>query len=243
MSRVLLPVAAIAVLIGVVVAAILTVAGVPLVIAVLVGLVVGAAFFWLVPRRADQLIVRGLPVADLTEARAPRVYNVIDGLCDTYGYRRPTVTLIDSDAMNAVAYGRQLEQPVLALSRGLIDGLDRMQLEGVLARELALLNDDSRVPLTAAVAMSPFVPSSMVRRAISTLAGEEAAVRRDMQAAQLTRYPPGLAAALQSISERGARIEGANGAARHLWLVDPLDAGGTTDGWALEARVDALREL
>lgn len=235
-------VAPIGVAVAAVLAAALALAGLPLSVALALAIIAGAVIVWLLPRRADGLVLRALPTAPLDEARAPRMHNVLSGLCDTYGYRRPEVVLIDDPAINAVAFGRKPDRAVLAVTRGLVDGLDRMQLEGVLARELAAINAPTRPAATAAVAARPFVPESYVRARLARMVDRADPVRFDFDGVKLTRYPPGLADALEHIATHGSAIRNANPAARHLWLVDPIP-GASGGDWDVNTRVDALREL
>jgi hypothetical protein len=57
----------------------------------------------------------------------------------------------------------------------------------------------------------------------------------DVAAVSLTRYPPGLLAALEKMNGVDTQVRGASPAIGHLWLVPP--------GTRLEERIDALREL
>jgi hypothetical protein len=237
--RMLLPVAAV---VAIPVAIVLVVVGLFWPVAIVVGVLAGAVAALLVLRRADAAVLKGLPSRAVDEDDEPRLHNILDGLCDSHGFQKPVVVVIDDDGANACVFGRDVEHGTLAITRGLVATLDRMQLEGVLARELAVLDDHRRPAATVAVALRSVLPRSAGERLVRDVVGAERAVRDDLEAVRLTRYPPGLASALAAIGG-SATVRAANPAGAHLWMVDPVGAGDETDGWALDARVDALREL
>ena len=234
------------VLIALLVFAVTVAVGVPLVVAAVAAVVLGVTIVVLLFHQADALVLKGLRVQNADIRTQPRVLNVLDGLCDSHGFRKPVVMIVDDPARNACGYGRRAHHPTMALTSGLVESLDRLQLEGVLARELTALSAKSRPAATAVVSLRRFLPSRMGDAVVQRVQGDERAIRDDFESVRYTRYPPGLAAALATIDAGPSAVAGANRAARHLWIVDPTDESSSDereDSWPVTLRVDALREL
>jgi heat shock protein HtpX len=219
--------------------------GVPLVVAAVAGVVLGVTIVVLLFHQADALVLKGLRVHNADTQTQPRVLNVLDGLCDSHGFRKPVVVIVDDPARNACGFGRRSHHGTLALTSGLLESLDRLQLEGVLARELTSLSAKARPAATTAVSLRRFLPRRMGDAVVQRVQGEERSVRDDFEAVRYTRYPPGLAAALATIDAGSPAVAGVNLAARHLWIVDPAESSDdrAADPWPVTLRVDALREL
>ena len=234
------------VLVALVVFLVTALVSVPIVFAAVVGVVIGVSLVLLLFHQADALVLKGLRVQKADVRTQPRVLNVLDGLCDSHGFRKPAVVIVDDPARNACGFGRHAHHGTMALTSGLVDGLDRLQLEGVLARELTALAAKSRPAATTVVSLRRFLPRRMGDNLVRRVQGDERAVRDDFEAVRYTRYPPGLAAALATIDGGTSVVAGANRAARHLWLVDPIDVSSDQDAstdWPVNMRVAALREL
>jgi len=110
--------------------------GVPAIVAAIAGVVLGVTIVVLLFHQSDALVLKGLRVQNADARTQPRVLNVLDGLCDSHGFRKPTVVIVDDPARNACGFGRRAHHSTLALTSGLVDNVDRLQLEGVLARVL-----------------------------------------------------------------------------------------------------------
>jgi len=77
----------------------------------------------------------------LTLENNRELYNVVENVAITAGLPTPKIYLIPDDSANAFATGREPRKASLALTRGLINLLDRQELEGVIAHELAHIGD------------------------------------------------------------------------------------------------------
>jgi Zn-dependent protease with chaperone function len=239
-TRLLAPVG---VVVAVIVFAILAAVSVTFVVALIVGVVLGAAVVALLWSRADSMVLGSLRVERCDEDTQPRVHNVLNGLCDSHGFRKPQVLIVDDTARNAVAYGRHAKQPVLALTSGLVNDFDLLQLEALLARELATLDDSSRPAATVAVPLRRWLPRAWGEAITARVQGRERAIRDDFEAVRYTRYPPGLASALAAMAG-GTAVRGAPRAGMHLWVADPTANDEATNAdWKINQRVEALREL
>ncbi len=86
---------------------------------------------------------RARPIA---KKDAPELYRVVENLAITAGIPMPKVFIIDDPAPNAFATGRDPEHASVAVTAGLLEMMDRTELEGVIAHELSHVgNYDIRV--------------------------------------------------------------------------------------------------
>jgi heat shock protein HtpX len=120
-------------------------------IALLFAGVIAAASAWFSWFKSDAValrVSRARP-ADLTEFR--RLHNLVEGLCIASGLPKPRVYVIDDVAPNAFATGRDPEHAAIAVTTGLLDMMDRVELEGVIAHELAHIKNRDITVSTLAV--------------------------------------------------------------------------------------------
>jgi heat shock protein HtpX len=243
--------APVAVIIAIVVAVLLLLV-LPPILAVVLGIVIGvavaASFAW----RAERAVVGSLRLEPVAPGAEARLQNMIDGLCDSHGFRRPQLALIDDPARNAVVFGRSPEHVTLAVTTGLRDALTRMELEGLLARELALATHEGLPGATVLVPLLGVLPGGLRTRLADWYLGDQRPMLDDLDAVRFTRYPPGLAAALDKLGEGSTFVAGAGRTSAHLWVVAPdqqaLPHGGAAASPAssqptIHARAAALREL
>ncbi len=86
---------------------------------------------------SDKAVLKIYRAQPLTETQAPAVHSLVENLAKKAGIPKPKVYLIPSDGPNAFATGRNPQKAVVAVTHGLLSLLDRNELEGVLAHELA----------------------------------------------------------------------------------------------------------
>src|SRR5690606_16666957 len=78
--------------------------------------------------------------------QAPELFNLVENLCIGAGLPRPKIYIIDDSAPNAFATGRDPQHAVVCFTTGILAKLDRAELEGVVAHELAhIKNYDIRL--------------------------------------------------------------------------------------------------
>lgn len=82
-----------------------------------------------------------------------RLYNLVDGLCIASGLPKPRLFIVDDDAPNAFATGRDQKHAAIAVTTGLLAKLDRLELEAVLAHELGHIKNNDILVATLAVTM------------------------------------------------------------------------------------------
>ncbi len=88
----------------------------------------------------------------VTREDEPTCWNALENLCISRGLRMPTLRLIETDGMNAFASGLHEGRFSVTVTRGLLQQLDRDELEAVLAHELThIINRDVRTMVVAAI--------------------------------------------------------------------------------------------
>lgn len=95
---------------------------------------------------SDRLALRIAGARVVTRADAPQLHNVVEEMAIAAGLPMPKVAVVRDPAPNAFATGRDPEHAVIAVTTGLLERLDREELQGVIGHEMAhVLNRDTRV--------------------------------------------------------------------------------------------------
>jgi len=95
-------------------------------------------------------VSRAVP-ADPVEFR--RLHNLVEGLCIASGLPKPRVFVIRDDAPNAFATGRNPKHAAIAVTTGLLEKMNRVELEGVVAHELSHIRNYDILVSTIAVTL------------------------------------------------------------------------------------------
>jgi heat shock protein HtpX len=82
-----------------------------------------------------------------------RLHNLVEGLCIAGGLPKPRLYVIEDPAPNAFATGRDPRHAALAVTTGLLEKMNRIELEGVLAHELSHVKNYDILVSTLAVTM------------------------------------------------------------------------------------------
>jgi heat shock protein HtpX len=229
-------------------------------------------------------------------AQHARLHNLVEGLCIAAGLPKPRLYVIDDPAPNAFATGRSPRHAAVAVTTGLLEKMNRIELEGVLAHELshvknydilvstlavtlvgvvALLSDfalrflwwggprhrDDRrgggggpAAVLALVGFLLLLVAPLAARVMQFAVSRRRELLADVTGVSLTRYPPGLIAALEKLKEDTTVVHSSSRATAHLWIESPL-ARTREEGrlaWLnrlfdthppLEERIEALKEL
>ena len=118
-----------------------------MVVAFLFAVVMNFASYWW----CDKIVLAMYRAQPITEADAPRLYNMVRRLASKAGLPMPRVYLIPTEQPNAFATGRNPEHAVVAVTEGILRILDDEEMEGVLAHELAhVTNRDILISTIAA---------------------------------------------------------------------------------------------
>ena len=256
-------------------------------VAVIFSLLMNFLAYWY----SDKIVLAMAGAKFIEKKDAPELYNVVENLVITAGLPMPKVYLIPERQPNAFATGRNPKHAVVAVTEGLLERLDRSELEGVLAHELSHIGNRDMLLGTVIVVLVGFISilSDMFMRSmfwggfrsrddregggqaqaifmliglvlaiLAPIAGVlmQLAISRkreflaDTSGALLTRYPEGLASALEKISSDQTPMRRANNTTAHLWLDNPFK-GKKLSGLAklfmthppIEERVAALRGI
>lgn len=200
------------------------------------------------------------------------LHRKVENLAITAGLPKPKIYIINDSAPNAFATGRDPKYASIAVTSGLLEKLNKSELEGVIAHELshvgnydirlmtivvvlvgvvALISDfflrwtwfgggrrrsDGEgggqlqlILLIVAIVMAILAPlaASLMQLAIS----RKREYLADASGALLTRYPEGLAEALEIISQDPEPLEVANKATAHLYIESPFKESSHNQGW------------
>ncbi len=218
--------------------------------------------------QGDTILLASARAAKISKDDAPQLWNVVEEMTIASGLPKPpSIYVIDNPAPNAFAVGRTPESAAVAVTSGLLRRLNRDELQGVVAHEIAhVSNLDVRFMTVASVMVGVIVLISDLflrslryggggRRSSSSRGGGQAQLiifavalvlailapiaaqllyfacsrRReylaDAGAARFTRYPEGLASALEKIAAKAAGAAKVNRCLVPLYIVNPQAPG------------------
>jgi heat shock protein HtpX len=231
---------------------------------------------------SDKLILTMSGAKEVIRKENPEIYNLVENLCIGTGLPTPRIYIIEDTALNAFATGRDPQNGVVCLTTGIISALNKRELEGVIAHELAHIgNYDIRLasivsvlvgsivfitdwvshgifysneekelnPLTIAILILTLIAAPIVATLIQLSISRNREYLADATAASMTRYPEGLASALEKITGDKEVLEAANSATAHMYISNPLkNSGNIIANWfsthpPSEERIRRLREM
>jgi heat shock protein HtpX len=240
--------------------------------------------------KSDSIVLTLSRARPADKREYPYLVNTVEGLAISAGLPMPRCYVIDDTAPNAFATGRDPQHAVICVTSGLLEKMNRQEVEGVIGHEMGhIKNYDIRLQMLVAVMvgivvlMADFMRrwfwwgGGRRRRSSSSSGGiglivmvvalvlailaplfamliRMAISRRreflaDASGAMLTRYPEGLANALEKIAADTEPLEAANRATAHLYIVNPFKGAGA---WTanlfnthppIAERVRRLREM
>ncbi|MCX6767102.1 MAG: M48 family metallopeptidase [Candidatus Moranbacteria bacterium] len=264
-----------------------------LAVAVIFSVVMSFASYWW----SDKIVLAMSGAKEVTRENAlaspslgrsgKEIYNIVENLCITAGLPVPKIYVIQDPSPNAFATGRNAEHAVICLTTGIIEKLEKPELEGVIAHELSHIGNKDILLSTVIVVLVGFVAllAGFFRRwsffgggrrssdrdggqlglilmiaaiILSILAPVAAmliqlAISRkreflaDADGALLTRYPEGLARALEKISADPTPMQHANQATAHLFIANPFKGKKVSSLFSthppISERVKRLRDI
>jgi len=189
------------------------------------------------------------------------LWNITENLSITAGLPMPKLYIINDSSPNAFATGRNKEHSAVAVTSGLLSILDKTEIEGVVAHELAHIGNRDILLQTVVVVLVGFVTlladffirasffggrsdnrsgnaglimlvigivlsilAPIVATIIQLTISRKREFLADASGALLTRYPEGLASALEKISSFGVGMKKANNATAHMYISSPFGA-------------------
>ncbi|MDZ7733406.1 MAG: M48 family metallopeptidase [Acidimicrobiia bacterium] len=118
-----------------------------IVIAVVIATVFAFTSYW----KSDQVALRLSRAVPADPDQYARLHNLVEGLCIAGGLPKPGVYIVDDPAPNAFATGRNPDNAAIAVTTGLLEKMNRVELEGVLAHELGHVKNYDILVSTLAV--------------------------------------------------------------------------------------------
>ena len=255
--------------------------------AVLLSIVMSFGSYWW----SDKLVL-SLARATLIEKNDnPELYRIVENLCITAGLPLPKIYISAEMQPNAFATGRDKDHAVVCVTQGLLQRLDKTELEGVVAHELSHIGNKDMLLSTVIVVLAGVVSllanfflrisffsggrrrddregnagailmvAALIAAILAPIAASliQLAISRkreflaDADGALLTRYPEGLASALEKIAQDSTPMKTANTATSHLYLESPFKEDAGKGNWfiklfsthpPIEERIKALRDM
>jgi heat shock protein HtpX len=100
----------------------------------------------------DKMVLAMANAKEIQKADAPQLYNVVEEMAIAAGVPMPKVMVLETDALNAFATGNKPGNGTIAVTRGLLNSLNRDELQGVVAHEMShLANLDTRYMVVVGV--------------------------------------------------------------------------------------------
>ncbi len=248
---------------------------------IIAGVMNFVSYFW-----SDKIVlgISGAKPAKLADN--PEVYRIVENLCIAAGLPTPKIYIIDDTATNAFATGRDPKHGAIAFTKGILQKLNKQELEGVVAHELSHVgNRDTLVMAVVSIlvgtiallsdfflrslwyggrdrggrgnqlfmilALVAAILAPIVAMLIQLAVSRRRELLADASGVLLTRYPQGLASALQKISSDKEPLEVANRGTAHLYITNPLKGSHAVGFLAglfnthppIQARIKALQEM
>ena len=120
-----------------------------LIAALVFALASSAGAYW----KSDAIALRMSHAVPADPTEYARLHNLVEGLCIAAGLPKPRIYVIDDDAPNAFATGRDPQHAAVAVTTGLLAKMNRVELEGVLAHELSHIKNYDILVSTLAVTL------------------------------------------------------------------------------------------
>ncbi len=250
-----------------------------------VGMSIGSYWF------SDKIVLKMAKATPVTLQDNPELYRIVENLCITAGLPVPKIYITADMQPNAFATGRDKNHAVVCVTQGLLQRLNKVELEGVIAHELSHIGNKDMLLSTAVVVLAGVVAllanfflrislfggmgrrgnsknseaglilmiAAIVAAILAPIAATliKLAISRkreslaDADGALLTRYPEGLALALEKIAQDPTPMKSANTATSHLYIESPFKDG-QKQSWfvklfsthpPIEERIKALRDM
>ncbi|MEE9525261.1 MAG: zinc metalloprotease HtpX [Candidatus Woesearchaeota archaeon] len=118
----------------------------------ILALIIGTLYFLVSYYSGDSMILAMTKAKAVDKKQYPHLVHTVEGLSIAAGIPMPKTYVIDDDALNAFATGRDPEHASITVTTGLLNKMNRLELEGVIAHEMShIKNFDIRIMMLAAV--------------------------------------------------------------------------------------------
>ncbi|MFB6247401.1 MAG: zinc metalloprotease HtpX [Salinibacter sp.] len=200
---------------------------------------------------SSSIVLRMYGAEEVSRAEAPELHDMVDRLRRRADLPMPKVCIVPQDQPNAFATGRNPDNAVVAVTRGIMNTLDRDELEGVIAHELAHIKNRDMLTSTVAATLAAAITllarfgiffdrdqgfvTSLLMMILAPLAAMliQMAISRsreyaaDRDGAEIAGNPLGLAHALRRMEQAAEQrpMHNANQATSHMFIVNPFSGG------------------
>ncbi|HEX9411396.1 MAG TPA: M48 family metallopeptidase [Actinomycetota bacterium] len=106
-----------------------------------VAVLIAGAMSYYSYRYGDQLVLRAARARQVSHDEEPRLHNIVEGLAIAAGVPKPRVYVVPEQAPNAFAAGPDPAHSSIAVTQGLLDTMNRVELEGVIGHEMSHVRD------------------------------------------------------------------------------------------------------
>ncbi len=240
---------------------------------------------------SDKLVLSMARATLIEKSDNPELYRIVENLSITAGLPVPKIYITQDMQANAFATGRNKNHAVVCVTQGLLERLNKTELEGVLAHELSHIGNKDMLLSTVVVVLAGVVSllanfflrisfwgggrrsndrednagailmiASIIAAILAPIAATliQLAISRkreflaDADGALLTRYPEGLASALEKIAADPTPMSTANTATSHLYIESPFKEDSGKGNWfvklfsthpPIEERIRALKDM
>ncbi|NNE69983.1 MAG: zinc metalloprotease HtpX [Rhodothermales bacterium] len=219
-----------------------------MIIAFLVALALNFGSYWF----SDKIVLKMYKAQEVTREQAPELYDMVDRLRQRAGLPMPKVYVTPSDQPNAFATGRNPSNSAVAVTNGIVRLLQRDELEGVIAHELAHIKNRDILTSTIAATLAAAITllarfgmfagdrdrGSLVANLLMLFLAPVAAMliqmaisrsrefAADRGGAEICGNPRSLASALSRLQQGTERVPmEANPATAHMFIVNPFAGG------------------
>ena len=121
--------------------------------AVAIAVVIAIAMTWGSYFKSDKIALSMSRAQPADPTQYQQLHNIVEGLALAGGLPKPRVYIVNDDAPNAFATGRNPEHAAIAVTTGLLAKMKRDELEGVIAHELAHVKNRDTLVMTLAVTL------------------------------------------------------------------------------------------
>lgn len=206
---------------------------------------------------SDRIVLKMTGAKPVKRKEFLELHRIVENLAITAGLPKPKIYIIEDRAPNSFATGRNPGHSAVIVTRGLVDKLDRNELEGVIAHELSHIgNRDTLIATVVVILVGVVIRATDLalrvgfggrdrkergRGGIGLLLSLiflliapvfayllKFAISRkrefvaDASAGLLTRYPEGLASALEKLGQNKTTLKRASNATAHLFIENPF---------------------
>ncbi len=224
-------------------------------IAVFLAIFLNIFSYW----HSDKIVLKISGAKPIEKRDHPELYRIVENLSITAGLPTPKICIIEESQPNAFATGRDPQHGVVAVTRGLLNKLEKVELEAVIAHELGHIGNRDVLLSTAivvlvgmivimtnfffrisfwggggnrdsgglrlvmiAIALMLAILAPLLAQIMKLAISRKREFLADSSGALLTRYPEGLARALEKIASDPSPMEKTNDATAHLYIANPL---------------------